>query len=500
MSEENPETDEEEEEEVQAYVDVLQEFLAHGEVQDIDEEEDEEGVQIMDDTDNEEMQEEEGTNFDPSLPTSHSYMGADMEELHGRTVHADGEIVLLPLFFLPGVVLVPGQTLPLNLFHPQPISMMKRVIAADKTFGLMIARSQSFSRNDDERTSFASVGVTCEIYSVKESEEYGVGQLSIKAEGRQRFKILSKEMQMDGVIMGKIQILPDAYISPYPPSAQIFSQLHQPNAIRSQVVANKFYVHTHPWIFGESRYLAGFNRRTAKTLCTSLTSIQGWVYRLYDPYFLMDCLINEIHSWNQNLKFESLPKTPIEFSHWITANLPLTNEMKIELLEIDSASLRLRRQIEIMNKCATTLACDECGSIIADKNDLFSLSRKGPMAAYVNPGGHVHETVTFYKARNLSLSGRSSTEYSWFPGYAWTIASCRNCHSHMGWKFTAAKKGLSPTKFWGLTRASLTPVYKEVKVSGEDEIIHVNEEATSLEESTSREESTVNPVQYESSI
>lgn len=38
------------------------------------------------------------------------------------------------------------------------------------------------------------------------------------------------------------------------------------------------------------------------------------------------------------------------------------------------------------------------------------------MAAYVNPGGHVHETVTFYKARNLSLSGRSSTEYSWFPG------------------------------------------------------------------------------------
>lgn len=38
MSEGNPETDEEEEEEVQAYVDVLQEFLAHGEVQDIDEE------------------------------------------------------------------------------------------------------------------------------------------------------------------------------------------------------------------------------------------------------------------------------------------------------------------------------------------------------------------------------------------------------------------------------------------------------------------------------
>lgn len=72
--------------------------------------------------------------------------------------------------------------------------------------------------------------------------------------------------------MGKIQILPDAYVSPYPPSAQLFSQLHQPNAIRSQVVANKYYVHTHPWIFGESRYLAGFNRRTAKVSNLSLFS------------------------------------------------------------------------------------------------------------------------------------------------------------------------------------------------------------------------------------
>ncbi len=24
---------------------------------------------------------------------------------------------------------------------------------------------------------------------------------------------------------------------------------------------------------------------------------------------------------------------------------------------------------------------------------------------------------------------------SWFPGYSWTIASCRFCRSHLGWKF-----------------------------------------------------------------
>lgn len=38
------------------------------------------------------------------------------------------------------------------------------------------------------------------------------------------------------------------------------------------------------------------------------------------------------------------------------------------------------------------------------------------MAAYVNPHGYVHETLTVYKACNLNLMGRPSTEHSWFPG------------------------------------------------------------------------------------
>ena len=53
---------------------------------------------------------------------------------------------------------------------------------------------------------------------------------------------------------------------------------------------------------------------------------------------------------------------------------------------------------------------------IARKEDVFSMSTEGPLGAYVNPGGHVHETVTLYKASNLRLIGYSSTEHSWFPG------------------------------------------------------------------------------------
>ena len=47
-----------------------------------------------------------------------------------------------------------------------------------------------------------------------------------------------------------------------------------------------------------------------------------------------------------------------------------------------------------------------------------------------------------------------------FDRYAWTVAYCDNCESHLGWKFTTKKK-LEPKKFWGLTRAALRPVFKE---------------------------------------
>ena len=33
----------------------------------------------------------------------------------------------------------------------------------------------------------------------------------------------------------------------------------------------------------------------------------------------------------------------------------------------------------------------------------------------------------------------ASTEDSWFPGYAWRVASCGECASHLGWLFTSDK-------------------------------------------------------------
>lgn len=52
------------------------------------------------------------------------------------------------------------------------------------------------------------------------------------------------------------------------------------------------------------------------------------------------------------------------------------------------------------------------------------------------------------------LQGRPSTQYSWFPGYAWTIAVCSACGEHLGWRFTSSTK--SPAAFYGLVRSAIS--------------------------------------------
>lgn len=48
---------------------------------------------------------------------------------------------------------------------------------------------------------------------------------------------------------------------------------------------------------------------------------------------------------------------------------------------------------------------------------MLVMSSDGPLGAYVNPHGLVHEVLTLYRANDLALIGQAVAEYSWFPGY-----------------------------------------------------------------------------------
>jgi cereblon len=47
---------------------------------------------------------------------------------------------------------------------------------------------------------------------------------------------------------------------------------------------------------------------------------------------------------------------------------------------------------------------------------MLVMSSDGPISAYVNEHGYVHETLTLSCARGLILAGQPQTANSWFPG------------------------------------------------------------------------------------
>ena len=96
------------------------------------------------DSSSDEDEEADGETFDTQLPTQHQYLG-EGQEIAGRTILDEDLIQDLPILARPGIILMPGQTLPMNFFHPTVISMMKNLISGSKTFGIVHSRLGFFT-------------------------------------------------------------------------------------------------------------------------------------------------------------------------------------------------------------------------------------------------------------------------------------------------------------------------------------------------------------------
>ncbi|XP_057721985.1 uncharacterized protein LOC130936032 [Arachis stenosperma] len=174
-----------------------------------------------------------------------------------------------------------------------------------------------------------------------------------------------------------------------------------------------------------------------------------WVYRMFDSYWLAQ---RASDMWKQIVgapSVDGLVKTPDVLSFYIASKIPVSESTRQELLDIDGIPYRLRREIELLESI-DLVRCKICQALIAKRSDMLVMSSEGPLGAYVNSNGFVHEIMTLSKSKGLALMGPPVTEYSWFPGYAWTIANCGTCEIHMGWLFTATNRKLKPRSFWGI--------------------------------------------------
>ncbi|XP_058809346.1 protein cereblon [Phymastichus coffea] len=377
--------------------------------------------------------------FDLNLPASHSYLGTNLEELRGRIFLDEGIYINLPLVVKPSIVLFPGQTLPMAVYQTYVINMLNDCLQYNRTFGVVCAQ--------DDKT--VSIGTTADIY------EYLSGTsregFRLKAKGRQRFRIL-KLMEGYNKISANVKILPEINL-PHPFSDQRLACLDcyrvKPTNEQELVKQNKL-----------------------EMLESVVTQWPSWVYRQYDPNRLSRKIREQLQFIET--KVRCIPTDPVDLSYWVAQNLPLSDSDRLMLLKYDCAISRLQWELNYLIE-DRILVCIRCDRQIGKQSNIFPMSKEGPQNTFCNSAGFLHDTVTLRQAENLELnSNLASTHYSWFPGYAWTIASCEGCKIHMGWLFTRAQdKHLRPSSFWGLTRSNLrskklSEENKQLSISGHE--------------------------------
>jgi uncharacterized protein len=93
----------------------------------------------------------------------------------------------IPLFPLPGVVLMPGTILPLHIFEPRYRAMVADALAGERTIGMAMLYPGWESGGDDPR--IYPVGGAGEIV---ESEELEDGRYNILLEGRFRYRVVEE--------------------------------------------------------------------------------------------------------------------------------------------------------------------------------------------------------------------------------------------------------------------------------------------------------------------
>jgi Lon protease-like protein len=88
----------------------------------------------------------------------------------------------LPVFPLPGAVVMPGVQLPLNVFEPRYLNMVEDALAADHLIGMI----QPVSRDDDEKPRLHRIGCAGRITSYSETAD---GRIVLVLTGVCRFEI-----------------------------------------------------------------------------------------------------------------------------------------------------------------------------------------------------------------------------------------------------------------------------------------------------------------------
>ncbi|CAF4707521.1 unnamed protein product, partial [Rotaria sp. Silwood1] len=454
--------------------------------------------------------------YDRLLPTTHSYMNVEnFQEFSGVCLLSDDRRCLLHIVELANMILIPNQTVPWQVFNTRTARMIKEAKQENRLFGVIDACS-SLITNDPK------YGTTAEIVSYY--EESNDDSLQLKIIGRQRFIIddpSTMKRDLNGMLRAYVRILPDMELKRPPLPVISQNYIHTINfvlqydlCLQRQKRFNQKYINDdeQPTIgCGQALINLIKRKRTtssssstashdtkslvlpnvskqhlfrmrSRTCPWSLTPYPYWVIRRYDDIYIMSLIKLELSNTMLANDDGSLPVTPDHFADWLLINIPFEIQTVQKILSFLTTIQRLRFVLSWLRRYKK-FACRHCAADICEDRDIFSMSATGLMAAYVNPHGQIHETLTVLQAKNIRLLGPEVAEHSWFPGYKWTIVQCRLCGNHLGWRFR--NSSLKPSTFYGLTRNGL--IFAK-NTTGSDEEEEIEEERPTRHSTVSEEE------------
>lgn len=121
-------------------------------------------------------------------------------------------------FFPLSTVLFPGGLLPLRIFEPRYVGMVRDCVRDDAPFGVLLIR-------EGRETGPASTHDVGTLARITDWYQGSDGLLGVTATGEQRFRVLSDQRQADGLTVGTIELLPDEPAVPLPPEYQDMSHV-----------------------------------------------------------------------------------------------------------------------------------------------------------------------------------------------------------------------------------------------------------------------------------
>ena len=466
-----------------------------------------------------------------ALPTLHSYLGEVGDVRGGAAAHADlerlanGDVagtgtgtgtlrsraVRVPLLAMYDHVLFPGDTLPLFVdgrTDPDRAEMVAVANAAPPPltgfFGVVCIAGWLETDNPSGdaarslRPTRPMVGTLAQIRRVAGADANGAGarengSTRLVARGRARFAVkdpwslITQVPHTRGVVLNvEVELLSDA--------------AERPKLRR---------------VFGDApRRARGTGRRTRAPPRLGLTPHSAATYALFDPHALarrlraspavavaLGCRAPSDGSPNDENKRAletELPLDPASLSHRVASRAPVSLATRYALLCADTAVDRLRLELKLFGvfsdvagegknegkdekadekkkggRESICLSCSSCSAPLSALASLVAMSDEGAGGAYCNPAGLVHDVLTVGEVfpNAVALEGEPSAEFSWFPGFAWTVAVCVRCRQHLGWQFTPevlvtsaseeattatttrTGSGVPRSRFFGLTRA-----------------------------------------------